>query len=305
MAELSRRLPQNAPGDFFVDATCIDCDACRQIAPAVFRDHGGQSSVGRQPEDDGEIRRALMALVACPTGSIGAPRRLDRRIGLDAFPELLSENVHFCGFTSESSFGAWSYLVARPEAEGGNVLVDSPRFAPPLLRRLEALGGVRTMFLTHRDDVADHEKFAARFGCRRILHEADGGRRLGVERALEGFGPVRLDSDLLAIPTPGHTRGHCVLLYRDRYLFTGDHLAWSPRRGALTAFPDACWHSWEEQIRSMERLLDHTFEWVLPGHGRNHRAPASQMRAELRKCVAWMSARNLRPQRASNPGAGE
>ena len=71
MALLSGRLPQNVDGDFFVDATCIDCDACRQIAPGTFHDHGGQSSVYCQPETGGDIRRALMALVACPTASIG------------------------------------------------------------------------------------------------------------------------------------------------------------------------------------------------------------------------------------------
>ena len=38
MANLEKRLPENVPGDFFVDSTCIDCDACRQIAPAVFGD---------------------------------------------------------------------------------------------------------------------------------------------------------------------------------------------------------------------------------------------------------------------------
>jgi len=36
MASLALRLPQNEPGDFYVDSTCIDCDACRQIAPATF-----------------------------------------------------------------------------------------------------------------------------------------------------------------------------------------------------------------------------------------------------------------------------
>ena len=64
MAQISERLTQNAPGDFFVDASCIDCDACRQIAPAVFGDHGGQSSVYHQPQNPGELHRALMALVA-------------------------------------------------------------------------------------------------------------------------------------------------------------------------------------------------------------------------------------------------
>ena len=41
MALLERRVDENVDGDFFVDDSCIDCDACRQIAPATFRDHGG------------------------------------------------------------------------------------------------------------------------------------------------------------------------------------------------------------------------------------------------------------------------
>ena len=135
------------------------------------------------------------------------------------------------------------------------MLVDSPRAAGPLLAELERRGGVATMFLTHRDDVADHEAFRRRFGCERVLHAADvsAGTR-GVERRLEGEDPVSLAPDLLAIPTPGHTRGHAVLLYREKYLFTGDHLAWSARRGHLVAFRDANWYSWPETIRSMERL---------------------------------------------------
>ncbi|HEX8503561.1 MAG TPA: MBL fold metallo-hydrolase [Pyrinomonadaceae bacterium] len=288
MANPSRRLRENAPGDFYVDDTCIDCDACRQIAPSVFRDHGEQSSVFRQPATDAEARRALMALVSCPTSSIGTTRDYDARLGVESFPEHLDGNVYFCGFTSESSFGAWSYLVTRPEAEGGNVLVDSPRFTRPLVRKIEDLGGVRTIFLTHRDDVADQEKFARHFGAARVMHADDGAARHGVERVLEGGDEARLDPELLAIPTPGHTRGHAVLLYRDKYLFTGDHLAWSPARNALTAFRSACWYSWPAQTRSMRRLLGHSFEWVLPGHGRIHHDAAEAMRAELEKCVGWM-----------------
>jgi glyoxylase-like metal-dependent hydrolase (beta-lactamase superfamily II)/ferredoxin len=289
MAKLARRLRENVPGDFYVDDSCIDCDACRQIAPETFRDHGDQSSVYKQPATDEEVRRALMSLVACPTSSIGTARRYDARRGVDSFPEKISENVYFCGFTAESSFGAWSYLVVRPEAEGGNVLVDSPRYTGPLVKRIEALGGVRQIFLTHRDDVADQEKFALRFGARRVMHADDGAARYGVEQIVGGPEDVRLDADLLALPVPGHTRGHMVLLYKDKYLFTGDHLAWSPARGALTAFRSACWYSWAEQTRSMERLLDYSFEWVLPGHGRIHRErDAAAMRGLLRECVAWM-----------------
>jgi glyoxylase-like metal-dependent hydrolase (beta-lactamase superfamily II) len=214
--------------------------------------------------------------------------RSDARPAAEAFPERVAENVSFCGFTAESSFGAWSYFVERPE---GNVLIDSPRATGPILSALEARGGVATLFLTHRDDVADHEALHRRFGCERVLHENDvTARTREVERRLPGTEPVRLADDLLAIPTPGHTRGHAVLLYRDKFLFTGDHLAWSRRRGRLVAFRDACWYSWDEQIRSMERLLDHRFEWVLPGHGGWHHATsAAAMRTEVERCVEDMS----------------
>lgn len=288
MATLSKRLAENVAGDFYVDSSCIDCDACRQIAPATFRDHGDQSSVFRQPETNEEIERALMALVACPTSSIGTSRRYDANAGADAFPELLAENVYYCGYNSEASFGAWSYLIVRAESEGGNVLVDSPRFVNRLVKRFDAAGGVSQMFLTHADDIADHARFRERFSCERVMHARDGAARRGVERVIEGDAPVRLDDDLTVIPTPGHTRGSQVLLYKNRFLFTGDHLAWSPARETLTAFRSACWYSWDEQISSMERLLDYNFEWVLPGHGRIHQDAPARMRSHLERCIKWM-----------------
>lgn len=288
MASEQQRLPENVPGDFFVDSTCIDCDTCSQLAPATFRDHGKQNSVHHQPETEAEIKRAMMALVSCPTGSIGATKHHEPHIGIDAFPLLLDENVYFCGFTSESSFGAWSYLITRGDSEGGNILIDSPRFATQLLKRIDGLGGVKQILLTHKDDIADHELFHERFGCERLMHHDDGAERLGFERVIHGSEPVALDQDLLVIPTPGHTRGHVVFLYRNKYLFTGDHLAWSPKRETLTAFRSVAWYSWPEQIRSMEKLLSYEFEWVLPGHGDTHHADAPTMHDALEQCVSWM-----------------
>ncbi len=291
MASVALRLPENVPGDFFVDSTCIDCDACRQIAPSVFAEKGDASIVFHQPAGATETKRALMALVACPTGSIATLEHHDAHIGIDAFPEQLTENVYYCGFNAESSFGAWSYLIVRPESAGGNVLIDSPRFATQLVKKIEAMGGVRTMFLTHKDDVADHRLFAEKFGCTRIMHADDGAGRLGIEQVIDGNDPVQLDRDLIAMPVPGHTRGHMVLLYQDKFLFTGDHLAWSPNRQQLIAFRSACWYSWTEQIASMEKLLSYDFEWVLPGHGRIHNDSPKQMRAQLERCVDWMKMR--------------
>lgn len=288
MANPALRLPENLAGDFFVDSTCIDCDACRQIAPETFAEDTDYSVVHHQPQTGDEIRRAMMALVACPTGSIGTIQHHDPHIGIDAFPQLIAENVYYCGFNAESSFGAWSYLITRPEKDVDNVLIDSPRFATQLVKKIESMGGVKRMFLTHKDDIADHRQFAERFSCERVMHEDDGAQRLGVEHVIRGDDPVRLDDDLIAIPVPGHTRGHAVLLYRNKFLFTGDHLAWSPNRKTLIAFRSACWYSWTEQIKSMEKLLDYEFQWVLPGHGRIHHDTAANMRVHLERCIEWM-----------------
>src|SRR6478609_3049265 len=86
LASLQHRLPENVPGDFFVDSTCIDCDTCSQLAPHIFRDHGDQCSVHHQPETTDDTRLAMMALVSCPTGSIGAVEPHDAHLGIDAFP---------------------------------------------------------------------------------------------------------------------------------------------------------------------------------------------------------------------------
>jgi glyoxylase-like metal-dependent hydrolase (beta-lactamase superfamily II)/ferredoxin len=274
VARTDLRLPQNAPGDLYVDSTCIDCDTCRQLAPAVYAraDELEKSFVRRQPSTAEERERSLMALVACPTASIGTVAKADTKAAVRRFPLDYGGDVHFCGFTAEASFGAWSWLVRRPE---GNVLVDSPRAAGALLRRLEEMGGVRWLFLTHRDDVADHAILRRRFGCERVIHEADRtADTADVERVIEGDAPVALADDLLVIPVPGHTEGSAALLYRRRDLFSGDHLWGTDDGTGLDASRAVAWYSWPLQVRSLRRLLDHPFERVLPGHGAVYRAPS-------------------------------
>ena len=286
MALPELRLAENVAGDFYVDSTCIDCDLCRQIAPETFADIGDQSAVYSQPATPDQEFAALKALVTCPTASIGTISHRSAKAAVAAYPELVDDNVYFCGFASESSYGASSYLIVRPQ---GNVLVDSPRFATPLVKQIEKLGGVRLMFLTHRDDVADHEKWGSHFNAERVMHRDDIGRSLaGIERVMSGHDAVQLDDDLLAIPTPGHTRGHTVLLHRNRYLFSGDHLWWSEAVNSLNASKSVCWYSWPEQIRSVELLLEYEFKWVLPGHGRRVHLSSSIMREQLEQCLQRM-----------------
>ena len=72
MADRNQKLPENVPGSFYVDNTCIDCDQCRSVAPQFFarHDEGGYSYVHRQPVTPEEIILANEAM-ECPTESIG------------------------------------------------------------------------------------------------------------------------------------------------------------------------------------------------------------------------------------------
>ena len=293
MARLAARLDENAPGAFFVDDSCIDCDACRQIAPATFARSRrlGQSFVAAQPVGaDGEAR-ALMAVVACPTASIGTSPKRPIGAAASAFPERLEDDVYYCGWHAEASYGAASYLIVRPT---GNVLVDSPRAARPLFERIDALGGVRTLVLSHRDDVADHAAFARRYGCERVMHAAD-ACALPIERRIRGDEPVALDDELTLIPVPGHTRGSMALLLRDKFLFTGDHLWLDEDDLRLDMGRGVCWYSWPDQLRSLARLRDFRFQWVLPGHGRRFRADSpAAMRAALDETIARLTNKSSR-----------
>ncbi len=73
MAEFEDRYEDNVAGQFYVDDQCIDCDLCRETAPANFtrNDDGGYSYVFKQPENDAELELCKEAMEGCPVEAIG------------------------------------------------------------------------------------------------------------------------------------------------------------------------------------------------------------------------------------------
>jgi glyoxylase-like metal-dependent hydrolase (beta-lactamase superfamily II) len=201
------------------------------------------------------------------------------------YPRAIEDGVYFCGFASPKSYGARSYLIVRPE---GNWMTDAPRFVPELADAISKLGGIKRIFLTHRDDVGDADSYALRFGAQRIIHEYERDAAPEAEIVLRGFAPSWPEDDFAIVPVPGHTRGHCVLIYKEKFLFSGDHLEGDEDSGTLGAFRDFCWYDWAEQARSMEKLKDFRFEWVLPGHGGQIHLPPEKMKAELSALIERM-----------------
>ena len=73
MADRNCKHPLNAPGAFYVDDACGDCDLCRENAPGSFTrdENAGASYVYAQPQSDEDIEKALEALEGYPHESIG------------------------------------------------------------------------------------------------------------------------------------------------------------------------------------------------------------------------------------------
>lgn len=73
MADRSQQVPENVSGPYYVDRTCIDCDLCRETAPANFlrQSKEGYSFVARQPASPAEEAACLAAMEECPVEAIG------------------------------------------------------------------------------------------------------------------------------------------------------------------------------------------------------------------------------------------
>lgn len=281
MAKYELKNPQSIHGPLFVDTTCIDCGTCFHIAPTIFLEADDASVVQTQPQNIHDWSLAKAAIISCPTNSIGvkdAPAEFKE--AQDLLPQHIVDGIYYLGYSARSSYGATSYLIKRAD---GNLLIDSPRWHPHLVKKLEELGGVKTMYLSHRDDVADHAKYAEHFKCERIIHELEvNADTKSCERILKGEGDWELDSELKVIFTPGHTQGHLCLLYKGQYLFTGDHLFYSPERDRIYASQGVSWYSWELQKESVKKLLNYSFEWVLPGHGGWVHSTREKIRSDLK-----------------------
>ena len=269
MARLDARHAAGAPGPWFVDDRCIDCDAARHVAPGLIERNPGDgvSYFVRQPETDAEIEMAWRAVLVCPTRSVG--HATERRPPNRVFPQPLGGDVYRLGHNSRDSFGAHSYLAVRPAERGGNLMIDAPRWTREVAGPLAEMGGVEHILLSHRDDVADAERYAEEFGARVWIHTDDASAAPYATDLLTGADPTEIVPGVIAFPVPGHTKGS-VLYYIDGHLlFSGDSLAWNPRAGELMAFRRACWYSWEAQTESLRRFSASglSFDRLFCGHG--------------------------------------
>lgn len=71
MADPAKRHPASAEGKFYVDAECIDCGLCLDVAPENFASDGDASYVCKQPETPEQEEACRQAMEDCPVEAIG------------------------------------------------------------------------------------------------------------------------------------------------------------------------------------------------------------------------------------------
>jgi len=239
-------------------------------------DETGRSVIVSQPVVPEQKAAMWRAAAACPTRSIGNLEQPVEPAGI--FPHPLTDGVFALGNNALSSFAAHSFLVTRPE---GNLMIDSPRFTRRLAASVDDLSGVAHVLLTHRDDVADYDRWAERYAARVWIGEADADAApLATDlTGSDDVTPIALGA--LSIPAPGHTMGHVVYHVDDRLLFTGDTLHWNHRREELDIFPNQTFHSWEVLADTMDRLAALNVEWVFAGHGMWHHVGVAEWTRQM------------------------
>ena len=205
---MRQRHAENAPGDWYVDTDCINCKAAQTVAPGLIVERGGQSVFAHQPATDDERVLAWRARLLCPTASVHAEQAPTPKTGV--FPEPMTDKVWRLGYNARNSWGAHSFLIER---SAGNAMIDAPRWTEHVVQTIAQRGGLALVLLTHRDDVADAERYAAHFGARVFIHEEDRDAAPYATDILRGREPTPLGDDLLVIPVPGHTKGSVVFLF--------------------------------------------------------------------------------------------
>ena len=96
MADKNNKFHDNAPGAFYVDKECINCDACILVAENHFKtsEDASFTYVYKQPETEEEKEACEEALEACPVEAIG-------KDGLEESHQNQSKNVEQALFSKK------------------------------------------------------------------------------------------------------------------------------------------------------------------------------------------------------------
>lgn len=200
-----------------------------------------------------------------------SPNSLQYR--LPKLPQAVWENI-FAFPPNRDTLGGTAYLIVENET---NILIDCPVWDETNHKFLQASGGVKWLFLTHRGGIGKTREIQEAFNCEVLIQEQEayllGGGSNGSELRVTGFQQefTLTPGTAQTIWTPGHSPGSSCLYYTDNQLhllFSGRHLL-PNHLGEPVPLRTAKTFHWPRQLKSVQLLLNRftpeTLEYICPG----------------------------------------
>lgn len=204
------------------------------------------------------------AAVTTPTSQPARSNPKQPRLVLRS-PDAPHPHTIFAFPPNRDTLGATAYLIV----EEVNILVDCPAWDETNQAFLQAQGGVRWLFLTHRGGIGNVRGIQQAFNCEVVIQEQEAYLLpdVPVTSFQHGF---TFSPHSRALWTPGHSPGSACLYY-DGFggvLFSGRHLLPTPE-GELLPLQTAKTFHWRRQLQSVQKLRSEftpeTLHVVCPG----------------------------------------
>ena len=166
---------------------------------------------------------------------------------------------------NRDTLGGTAYLIVENE---GNILIDCPAWDEANQKFLQDLGGVRSLFITHRGGISTQE-IQKTFNCQIFIQEQEAYLLPGL-KVTTFQQKFTLSSLSQAIWTPGHSPGSSCVYYSSEggILFSGRHLLPNQLSEPMPLRTAKTFH-WLRQIKSVELLRDRftpeTLQYICPG----------------------------------------
>lgn len=180
------------------------------------------------------------------------------------------DNPIFAFPPNRDTLGATAYLIIdHAEEPSGNILIDCPAWDEVNRAFLQAQGGIRWLFLTHRGGIGKVRQFQEEFKCEVVIQEQEA--YLLPELTVTSFQrEFEFNSLSRALWTPGHSPGSSCLYYGGcgGVLFSGRHLLPNQQGEPMPLRLAKTFH-WRRQIDQVQRLLNEftpeTLSYICPG----------------------------------------
>ncbi|AFZ49890.1 MBL fold metallo-hydrolase [Dactylococcopsis salina] len=151
---------------------------------------------------------------------------------------------------NRETLGGTSYLILGKD---GNILVDCPGWNETQKSFLSDLGGVRWLFITHRDGMSQVGKIQNDLGCEVVIQEQEAYLLPNV--TVTPFAEEITLGEGTGIWTCGYSPGASCLYvpFHGGVLFSGRHLLTDSEGKLAPIFTRKTFH-WRRQLRNVEKL---------------------------------------------------